>query len=156
MIFHPAGCGFLRWPRLNDLRRRDLAVRGGGDGLLPGNELLIGSETGKVAGLAFGIGNATHGSGVFDNLGSRHKSFRMASREIPSRLAVCLERLESQHVVVILLVPDLHQRQTCLIKRADVLPDDPLQPFQVLLSISASCRAPLMVYLVMASYDAPG
>ena len=52
-------------------------------------------------------------------------------------------------------VPDLHQRQTCLIERADVLPDDPLQPFQVLLSISASCQASLMVYPVMASYVTP-
>jgi hypothetical protein len=84
-----------------------MPFRGGFYGLLPGYELLFSGETGKVAGLAFGIGNATHGSGVFDNLGSRHKSFRMASREIPSLLAVFLERLVPQHVMVILLHPDL-------------------------------------------------
>jgi hypothetical protein len=50
--------------------------------------------------------------------------------KIPSRLAVRLERLEPQHVVVKLLVPDRHQRHACLIERADVLLDDFFQPFR--------------------------
>ena len=50
------GHGFLRCPRLNDLRCRDLAVRGGGDGLLPGYDLIFGGETGEGADLEFGDG----------------------------------------------------------------------------------------------------